>query len=121
MKKVILAIVFSITATSAMAWTNGNHGGYNHGGYNHGGYKYSGHNRGGSWVGPAVVGGVIAGAVVGSVLTRQYYTPEPVYIAPAPVYVNPPVVVQPPAPYGYHWQNMLNPSCNCYQNVLVPN
>jgi hypothetical protein len=121
MKKLILAVLLSITATSAMAQHYGYHGGYGYRGpvvvnNYHGGYR-------GSWVAPAV-GGLIVGGIVGSALSAPYYAPAPVYVAPPVVYAPPPVIIQPAvpaAPYGYHYQNMLDPNCNCYKNVLVPN
>jgi hypothetical protein len=41
-------------------------------------------------------------------------------VQPQPIYSPPP----PPAyqaPYGYHWEAILDSNCNCYRSVLVPN
>ena len=68
-------------------------------------HRHNHHHHGGSWgwVAPALIGGAI---VYGA--TR-----------PAP----PPVVYQtqplPPAPYGYHYEQILDANCNCYRWVLV--
>jgi len=118
MKKLILALILALTATSALAWTNGYRGPFVVNNY-HGGY-YGGYRGGcyGCGVGAAIVGGAIVGGIVAGALTPTYIAPAPVYVTPPPVIVQPAVPV---APYGYHYQNMLNPQCNCYQNVLVPN
>ena len=114
MKKLILAVLLSITATSAIAQHGyrGGHGGYR-GGHNNYSYNGGGGYRGG-WVAPAV-GGLIVGGLVGAALAYPYNAPAPVYSQPAPVYVDPAV------PYGYHYQTMVDPNCNCYVTVLVPN
>lgn len=68
-------------------------------------HSHHGHNHW-SWLVPAVIGGAVVYGV-----TRQ---PDPV----------PPIVVQqqlPPAPLGYHYIQALDPACNCYKYVLVPN
>ena len=126
MKKVILAVALAVASTSAMAWNNGGyHGGYgnrsvtvnNYGGY-HGGYR-SGYYGGGCYgcgIGAAVVGGAIVGGLMAGALAPTYVAP-PVYITPPPVYVAP----VPQVPYGYHYQLMFVPECNCTKNVLVPN
>lgn len=96
MKKLLLALSLLVLATSAQAeW----HGGYR------GGY--------GGWVAPALIGGV-----VGYELARPYYAPPPVvYVQPQTVYVQ-----QPPAPpAGYHYQQIVDTTCNCYKTALVPN
>ena len=81
----------------------------------HGYYGYRGGYYGG-WVAPALIGGV-----VGYSLARPYYAPPPTV-----VYVQPPVYVQqpysyPPALEGYHYQQVVDPACNCYKYALVPN
>jgi hypothetical protein len=60
------------------------------------------------WVTPMVLGGVITYA-----LTRPAQT----------VIVQQPPVVQtlPMPPVGYHYENILDASCNCYRQVLVLN
>jgi hypothetical protein len=65
----------------------------------------------GGWVGPALLGGVIG-----------YELSRPSVIVQQPIVVQQPVVTQlPPAPYGYHYQLMVNPQNNFQQWVLVPN
>lgn len=73
------------------------------------------HGYRGGWVAPALVGGVI-----GYELARPYYTPPPsvVYVQPSPVYVQQAV---PAVPYGYHYQQVVDQTCNCYKMALVPN
>jgi len=118
MKKLILAVLLSITATSALAQHGyrGGHGGYRGGHNNYNNYSYNGGGgyRGG-WVAPAV-GGLIVGGLVGAALATPYYAPAPVYVQPAPVYTPPPM-----PPYGYHHEQMLDSNCNCYVTILVPN
>lgn len=120
MKKLILAVLLSITATSAMAQHGYRGGGY-HGNSYRGGYTHNGGYRGG-WVAPAV-GGLIIGGLVGAAIAAPYYAPAPVYSQSAPVYVQPnPVYTPPPMPpYGYHHEQMLDANCNCYITILVPN
>lgn len=68
-------------------------------------HSHHGHNHW-SWLFPAVIGGAVVYGV-----TRQ---PDP----------PPPVIVQqtlPPAPVGYRYINAIDPACNCYKYVLVPN
>ena len=81
----------------------------------HGPYGYRGGYYGG-WVAPALIGGAI-----GYGLARPYYAPPPPV-----VYVQPPVYIQqqyqyPVVPEGYHYQQVIDPSCNCYKYALVPN
>ena len=68
---------------------------------------YPQHHHGGhgwGWVAPALIGGAI------------------VYGATRPS-TPPPIVYQqqtlPPAPYGYHYEQILDANCNCYRWVLV--
>lgn len=69
-------------------------------------YPHHGHGgaRGWGWVAPALIGGAI------------------VYGATRPT-LPPPVVYQtqplPPAPYGYHYEQILDANCNCYRWVLI--
>jgi hypothetical protein len=112
MKKIILAVLLSIITTSAMAQYHGYRGGYGYRGpvivNNYHGYH-------GGCYGCGIGAGIVAGAIIGSSLTTHYYNPVPVYVNPTPVYV------QPSVPYGYHYETMLDPNCNCYRNVLVAN
>lgn len=68
--------------------------------YSHHGYRGNGYG----WVVPGIIGGVI-----GYELARPRQPDV--------------VVVQPPyqAPYGYHYETILDANCNCYRNVLVQN
>lgn len=69
------------------------------------------HHPGGShwgWVVPAIVGG----AVIYSV-TRPSTPPPP------PVVIYNPPVGYPPAPVGYHYEQILDANCNCYRWVLI--
>ena len=119
MKKFIATLCLLGTISSpAMAWYNNGYHGYrgpvyvNNYGYNN------------NWVAPA-----IAGAVVGAALARPYYynPPPVVYAQPQVIYTQPPVTyVQqanpaPAVPAGYHWQYMMDPTCDCYKYALVPN
>lgn len=70
--------------------------------HRHHGHHYHGHSSWG-WVAPAIIGGAI---VYGA--TRS---------APPPVVYQQPVL--PPAPYGYHYEQILDANCNCYRWVLV--
>lgn len=61
----------------------------------------------GNWVAPAIIGGVVTYAI-----TRPQ---------PQPVIVQQPAINYPPAPYGYHYENILDANCSCYRLVLVQN
>ena len=98
MKKILVALLLITATMQANAWC-----------CYRGGYS-------GGWVAPALIGGV-----VGYELARPYYAPPP-----AVVYVQPPVYIQQPNPYpqapiGYHYQQIIDPNCNCYKYALVPN
>ena len=88
-----------------------------HEGWRHGGGHYV-YRPGYGWVFPTVIGGVI-----GYEIARNY-PPQTVVIQQQPqvVTVPPaPAVVPPAAPIGYHWEAILDASCNCYRTVAVPN
>lgn len=76
--------------------------------HSRGGYGY---NNGISPGAAAVIGGII-----GYGMGRSTVPPAPIYYPPAPVYNTP----MPPAPPGFTYTGIWNPSCNCYQYVLVP-
>jgi hypothetical protein len=89
----------SLILVSGTSQANPNH----HYGPNRGYHNHYG------WVAPLVIGGV-----VGYAITR----PQPVIVQqPTVVYPNP----QPPVPYGFHYENILDANCNCYRLVLVQN
>lgn len=92
MKKLLLTVLIGFTGLAQAQ--HHHHGHHYHGGYN-------------NWVAPFIVGGVVTYA-----LTR-----------PQPVVIQQPQVIQtyPQAPYGYHYENILDANCNCYRLVLVQN
>lgn len=71
------------------------------GGHGHHHQHYRGSNW--DWVAPALISGAVVYAVTRPPVAQQ------------------PIVVQPQAPYGYHYENILDANCNCYRTVLVPN
>ena len=79
------------------------------------------HEFRGGWGVPFVVG-----AGVGYLATRPYYPTyyaQPVYYTPPPpqvVYVQQPNPA-PGLPVGYHWQYILDNTCDCYKYAMVPN
>ena len=89
----------SLIMVSGASQANPNHY-YPHHHQRHGYYNPYG------WVAPLVIGGV-----VGYVITR----PQPVVIQ------QPPNIYQPQAPYGYHYESILDANCNCYRLVLIQN
>ena len=95
MKKLIATLLMAI-AVPAMA--HGPHG-YGHG--YHSGYG------GWGWVAPAVIGGAI---VYG--MTRPPAPPPPQAVIVVPQ-------GYPPPPAGYHYEQLLDATCNCYRWVLV--
>lgn len=96
MKKIILTVLIGL-ASVAQAHGPGHYG------HHSGGWGYN-------WVAPAVIGGVVTYA-----LTRP-----PVVVQQQPVIVQQPYNY-PPAPLGYHYENILDANCNCYRTVLVQN
>jgi hypothetical protein len=74
----------------------------------HHGHHHGAHHA--EWIAPLVIGSVVTYA-----LTRP--APQPVIVQqPQQVYPN-----IPPAPYGFHYENVLDANCNCYRLVLVSN
>lgn len=71
----------------------------------HGHHHAHGHARGADWIVPLVIGGAVV-----HVLTQ-----------PRPVIVQQPQVQYPVAPFGYHYEQILDANCNCYRLVLVQN
>ena len=115
MKKLILTL-FLVGATislPAFAWNNG-YRYYNNGYYNNGYYNNN------YWVAPALIG-----VAVGALAARSYYAPPPViYVQPPVTYYQQSVTVNQgpanPPPFGYHWQYLLDGSCNCYRWAILP-
>jgi len=98
MKKVLALAVVGLMMISTSSQANPNH-------WHHHGY----HNPYG-WVAPLVIGGA-----VGYALTR----PQTVIVQqPSQIYYP---NTQPPVPYGYHYEQILDANCNCYRLVLVSN
>ena len=100
MNKLLQILTFaSLTLVSGVSQANPNH--Y----YPH--HHRHGHSNPYGWVAPLVIGGV-----VGYVITR----PQTVVIQQPPTNI-----YQPQAPYGYHYETILDANCNCYRLVLVSN
>jgi len=85
----------SLILTSGISQANPNHHGLNRGYHS----RYD-------WVAPLVIGGVVTYAI-----TRPQQ----------PIVMQQPPNIQPPAPLGYHYENILDANCNCYRLVLVQN
>jgi hypothetical protein len=60
------------------------------------------------WVAPIVIGGAVGYALAARPQTVVIQQP------PNPYY-------QPQAPWGYHYENVLDANCQCYRLVLVQN
>lgn len=73
------------------------------------------HNEAG-WLVPAIVGG----ALVYSAINAQPRAPVIAQQAPQQFYPIEPDQQQMP-PLGYHWEQIVDASCNCYRVVLVRN
>lgn len=89
--KYLIATILSMLALTANAQHRHYHGHH--------------HNSSWGWVAPALIGGAI---VYGA--TRPSTPPPTVIYQPGPL---------PPAPYGYHYEQILDANCNCYRWVLV--
>jgi hypothetical protein len=106
MKK--LLAVFILCAGMGSCVTQAHAQWHHHGGYYRGGY-YAGNN----WIAPLVIGGVI-----GYEINRAN---QPVVVQqPQIVYTQTQPTVQ-AAPYGYHWQEMIDPQTGVRKIVAVPN
>lgn len=103
MKRVIF-LVLAFFATTAFA------DGWRGHGIRHEHY----HSGGNNWVAPLIIGGVI-----GYEISRN--SPPPVVYAPPPVVYSPQPYQLPPAPLGYHYEHLVDASCNCWRYVIVPN
>lgn len=89
MKRLFLSLIL---LCSVPVWAHGPNGHYRH----------SGHSW--NWVAPAIISGAIVYGV-----TRPSPPPNVVYVPQS----------LPPAPYGYHYEQILDANCNCYRWVLV--
>jgi hypothetical protein len=91
--KYLISIILSMLALTANA-------------QHHRPYPHHGHGgaRGWGWVAPALIGGAIVYGV-----TRPAPPPTVIY-QPQPL---------PPAPYGFHYEQILDANCNCYRWVLI--
>ena len=89
--KYLIATILSVLALTANAQHR-----------HHGHYHHHGHNSW-NWVVPAVIGGAVVYGI-----TRPQQPPPVVYQQPLP-----------PAPYGYHYEQILDANCNCYRWVLI--
>jgi hypothetical protein len=102
MKKILLALsLFALVGTANAQWH------HHHGGHYRGGYYGSG-----NWVAPLIIGGVI-----GYEINRAN---QQVIVQQPPVIVQSQPVLQQP-PFGYHWEEMIDPATNTRKIVLVPN
>ncbi len=94
------ALVFAglmILTQSSQANPNHHHGHY--------------HRHSGGWIAPLVIGSVAGYAL--SQATRPVIVQQP----PVVYYPN----TLPPAPVGWHYEQLLDANCNCYRWVLVSN
>lgn len=69
-------------------------------------HSHAGHNHGWGWLVPAIVGGAVVYGV-----TRPSPPPPPAVIYVPQGY--------PPAPVGFHYEQILDANCSCYRWVLV--
>lgn len=99
MKRLITLMIASLMLVSGTSQANPRH---------HHHHGHHGHVRSADWIAPLVIGSVVTYA-----LTR----PQQVVVQ-QPVQVYPNI---PPAPIGYHYENILDANCNCYRLVLVLN
>jgi hypothetical protein len=99
MKRLVTLMIASLMLAAGTSQANPNH------------WRHRGYHNHYDWVAPLVIGGVVTYAI-----TRP---PQPVIVQQLPVQVYP--NTQPPAPIGYHYENILDANCNCYRLVLVQN
>ena len=97
MNKIIAALALGFITLSAQADPGHYHG-------NHSYYRGPGYSN--NWAAPLITGLVVGGAIGYATAPRYYPQPAP-YVAPPP--------------YGFHYQNVFDPTCNCYKLALVPN
>ena len=66
-------------------------------------------------------GWVVASGGIGGVVAYSVTRPPVIITTPPVVYVQPQTVIAPSSPpIGYHWERILDGSCNCYRLVLAP-
>ena len=97
MNKVITLVFASMLLIANSSQANPNH------------WNHSHHHGGPGWIAPIVIGGVL-GYALAQPRVVVASPPPPAYYPPAPV-----------APYGYHYETIVDAGCNCYRTVLVPN
>lgn len=101
MKRLISIMIASLVMISGTSQASPRHH------HHHRGHHHVVHRT--DWIAPLVIGSVVTYA-----LTR----PQSVVVQqPQPT----PSSSIPPAPYGYHYENILDANCNCYRLVLVSN
>jgi hypothetical protein len=102
MKKLLLALsILATVGTASAQWQHGYHGGCCY----RGGY-------GGGWVAPAIIGGVIGYEI--------NHANQPVIVQQPPVIIQSQPALQQP-PFGYHWEEMIDPQTGIRKIVAVPN
>lgn len=103
MKTLITAVVTGLMMTATLSQANPNH---------HHGHRHYGHHSGYGWVAPLAIGSALGYVIA----TRP--APVTVQTTPSPVlYPN----QYPQPPLGYHYEQILDATCNCYRIVLVQN
>jgi hypothetical protein len=102
MKKLFITLALACATLPALAQHHGH-------GFRHHGHHYRGPGIG-WWVAPVVIG------AIGYELGRQ----QQVIVQQPPIIVQSQPVLQQP-PFGYHWEEMIDPATNTRKIVLVPN
>jgi hypothetical protein len=105
MKKLFITLALACATLPALAQHHGH-------GFRHHGHHYRGGAGYGGWVAPLIIGGVI-----GYEINRAN---QQVIVQQPPVIVQSQPVLQQP-PFGYHWEEMIDPATNTRKIVLVPN
>lgn len=99
MKQLLKSILIaSLILVSGLSQANPNH-------WRHHGHR--GHAPNVEWIVPLVIGGVVVHALT------QPRIQQPIIVQQLPSV--------PPAPIGFHYENILDANCNCYRLVLVSN
>lgn len=101
MKRSLALMAVVLTLVHGTSQANPRHGHHHH-------HGYPGRV---DWVTPIVIGGVL-----GYALSQAN---RPVIVQPQPQVIYPNTI--PPAPVGYHYEQLLDAYCNCYRWVLVSN